>query len=164
MPEGDASTLAGDVRRGKGKANYAWLIFRVGGRRGSRRRLTGDGPQMAMMACTRPLRSTRRGTLVACGRRRPLCSTGADMNIFSCDPGLNGAGAVSDERGDFIACFDLPTIGEGAQRRVDAANLADLIREHGPYAFAIVEQVGARPGQGVRQCSGSGRPTGRYLA
>jgi hypothetical protein len=24
-----------------------------------------------------------------------------------------------------------------------------LIREHAPYAFAIVDQVGARPGQGV---------------
>ena len=77
------------------------------------------------------------------------------MNVIAIDPGLNGAGAVSDERGDFIACFDLPMIGEGAQRRVDAANLPDLIREHGPYAFAIVEQVGARPGRGVRQCSGS---------
>jgi crossover junction endodeoxyribonuclease RuvC len=50
---------------------------------------------------------------------------------------------------DFIACFDLPTIGERVQRRVDAANLADLIREHGPYAFAIVEQVGALPVKGV---------------
>jgi hypothetical protein len=35
------------------------------------------------------------------------------MKIFACDPGLNGAGAVSDESGDLIACFDLPTIGEG---------------------------------------------------
>jgi crossover junction endodeoxyribonuclease RuvC len=70
------------------------------------------------------------------------------MKVFACDPGLNGAGAVSDERGDILACFDLPTIGEGAQRRVDAANLADLIREHGPYAFAIVEQVGAPPWTG----------------
>ncbi len=41
-----------------------------------------------------------------------------------------------DEHGGLIEVFDLPTIGEGAQRRVDAANLADLIREHGPYAFA----------------------------
>ena len=39
------------------------------------------------------------------------------------DSNLDGAGAVSDERGDFIACFDLPTIGESAQRRVDAAIL-----------------------------------------
>ena len=86
------------------------------------------------------------------------------MNTLAIDPGLDGAGAVSDERGDFIACFDLPTIGEGTQRRVDAANLADLIREHGPYAFAIVEQVGARPGQGVSSMFRFGRRTGRSLA
>jgi crossover junction endodeoxyribonuclease RuvC len=71
------------------------------------------------------------------------------MNIFSCDPGINGAGAVLDDGGDFIACFDLPTISEGAQRRIDAANLADLIRQHTPYGFAIVEQASARPKQGV---------------
>jgi hypothetical protein len=86
----------------------------------------------------------------ACGRRASQFSMGhRQVNIFSCDPGLDGAGAILDERGDFIACFDLPTIREGTQRRVDAANLADLIREHAPYAFAIVDQVGARPGQGV---------------
>jgi hypothetical protein len=86
----------------------------------------------------------------ACGRRASQFSMGhRQVNIFSCDPGLDGAGAILDERRDFIACFDLPTIREGTQRRVDAANLADLIREHAPYAFAIVEQVGARPGQGV---------------
>ena len=63
----------------------------------------------------------------------------------------------------YYAAFDEPLIERFARkahrmlrarrevfgRRVDAANLADLIREHGPYAFAIVEQVGARPGQGV---------------
>jgi hypothetical protein len=34
MPDGDA-LLKGEVKRGNGKANYAWLIFRVGGRRGA---------------------------------------------------------------------------------------------------------------------------------
>jgi hypothetical protein len=69
---------------------------------------------------------------------------------------------VSDERGDLIAFLDLPTIGEGTQRRVDAANLADLIREHGPYAFAIVEKVGARPGQGVSSMFRFGQAYGRH--
>jgi crossover junction endodeoxyribonuclease RuvC len=85
------------------------------------------------------------------------------MNVIAIDPGLNGAGAVSDERGDFVACFDLPTIGEGTQHRVDAANLADLIREHGPYAFAIVEQAGARPGQGVSSMFRFGQAYGTIL-
>jgi hypothetical protein len=38
------------------------------------------------------------------------------MNVIAIDRGLNGAGAVSDERGDFITCFDLPTIGKSAAR------------------------------------------------
>jgi crossover junction endodeoxyribonuclease RuvC len=85
------------------------------------------------------------------------------VNIFSCDPGLNGAGAVSDERGDFIACFDLPTIGEGVQRRLDAANVTELIRQHGPCAFAIVDQVGARPGQEVPSMFRFGQAYGTIL-
>jgi hypothetical protein len=85
------------------------------------------------------------------------------MNIFLCDPGLSGAGAVLDERGDILACFNLPTMGEGAGRRVDAANLADLIREHAPYAFAIVEQVSARPGQGVSSMFRFGQAYGTIL-
>lgn len=84
-------------------------------------------------------------------------------NLFSCDPGLNGGGAVLNPNCELVACFDLPTIGDGAQRRIDAANLADLLREHGPYAFAIVEQVGARPGQGVSSMFRFGQAYGTIL-
>lgn len=45
------------------------------------------------------------------------------MNVVAIDTGLNGAVAVSDERGDFIACFDLPTIGGANQcmKRIETA-------------------------------------------
>jgi hypothetical protein len=69
------------------------------------------------------------------------------INVLAIDPRLEGAAAVLDERGDLIACFDLPVIGEGKQRRIDAANFDDLIRGHGPHTFAIVEQASARPKQ-----------------
>jgi hypothetical protein len=49
------------------------------------------------------------------------------MTIIAIDPGLSGGAAILTERGDLIDVFDLPTIGEGAQRRIDAAGLADLI-------------------------------------
>jgi hypothetical protein len=91
------------------------------------------------------------------------------MNVLSFDPGLSGAWAVGDLHGALLACFPIPTIGEGVQRRVDAANLADAIREYGAYAFAIVEQVSARPGQGVSSMFRFGqtdwsrnRPTRRF--
>jgi hypothetical protein len=41
-------------------------------------------------------------------------------------PGDGYARPTRDSRGE-RACFDPQTIGDGAQRRVDAANLADLI-------------------------------------
>jgi crossover junction endodeoxyribonuclease RuvC len=85
------------------------------------------------------------------------------MNVIAIDPGLEGAGAVVDACGELVHCFDLPTIGEGAQRRIDAANLADLLRAHTPYALAIVEQVAARPGQGVSSMFRFGRSYGTIL-
>jgi hypothetical protein len=51
---------------------------------------------------------------------------GGRMTILAIDLGLNGAAGVLDERGDLVEVIALSTIGEGAQRRVDAANLADL--------------------------------------
>jgi hypothetical protein len=71
------------------------------------------------------------------------------MNVIAIDPGLTGAAAILDARGNLIEVFDLPTIGLKAQRRIDAANLADLIRAHAPYTFAMVELVNSRPKQGV---------------
>lgn len=85
------------------------------------------------------------------------------MNALAIDPGVNGGCAALDMKGEILACFDLPTIGDGSQRRVDAANLADAIREHGPYRLAIVEQVGARPGQGVSSMFRFGQAYGTVL-
>jgi crossover junction endodeoxyribonuclease RuvC len=85
------------------------------------------------------------------------------MNVAAFDPGLCAGWAVLNQRGDIVACFDMPIIGDGSQRRVDAANLADAIREHGPYAFAIVEQVSARPGQGVSSMFRFGQAYGTIL-
>lgn len=56
------------------------------------------------------------------------------MTIIAIDPGLDGAAAILHDGGELIEEFDLPTTGEseGAQRRLDAANLAYLIGGHGP--------------------------------
>jgi crossover junction endodeoxyribonuclease RuvC len=85
------------------------------------------------------------------------------VTVVAIDSGLEGAGAVLDAGDELVDSFDLPTIGDGAKRRVDAANLADLIPQHGPYAFAIVEQVGARPGQGVSSMFRFGQAYGTIL-
>jgi crossover junction endodeoxyribonuclease RuvC len=69
--------------------------------------------------------------------------------VLAVDPGLEGAGAVMTTSGELVDVFDLPIAGEGARRRLDGANLADLIRAHGPYRLAVIEQANAFPKQGV---------------
>jgi hypothetical protein len=59
--------------------------------------------------------------------------------ILAIDPGLSGAAAVLDKNRELIEVYDLPVIGDGARRRIDAANLADMIRAHAPYTLCIVE-------------------------
>ena len=84
--------------------------------------------------------------------------------VLSFDPGtVSGAGAVVHVNGELLAAFDLPLIGDMTNRRINAAGLADLIREHGPYAFAVVEQVSARPGQGVSSMFRFGQSYGTVL-
>lgn len=84
------------------------------------------------------------------------------MSIIAFDPGLSGALAILARDGEVYA-DDLPIIGEGAQRRIDAANLADAIREHGPYRLAIVEQVSAMPGNGAAGMFRFGQSYGAIL-
>jgi crossover junction endodeoxyribonuclease RuvC len=69
--------------------------------------------------------------------------------VIAIDPGIEGAGAVLTTGGELVDVFDLPVAGEGAQRRIDGANLSDLIRAHAPYTVAIIEQVNAFPKQGL---------------
>ena len=79
------------------------------------------------------------------------------------DPGISGAAAVVHVKGELRATFDLPLIGDQTSRRINAAGPTDLLREHGPYAFAVVEQVGARPGQGVSSMFRFGQAYGTIL-
>ena len=81
------------------------------------------------------------------------------MNILGVDAGLSGGFAVLDGSGRILLVDDLPTIGEGTQRRIDAANLAGQLRSFLP-AVAIVEQVHAMPGQGVSSMFRFGQAVG----
>jgi crossover junction endodeoxyribonuclease RuvC len=83
--------------------------------------------------------------------------------VLGLDPGLSGAGSVVHVKGSLVATFDFPLIGDATRRRINAPGLADLLREHGPYAFAVVEQVGARPGQGVSSMFHFGQSYGTIL-
>lgn len=80
------------------------------------------------------------------------------------DPGLNGAIGIVHADGTFHSCEDMPTSARGngrVKREVDAAGLLHVLR---PVAseirFALVEKVGALPGQGVASMFSLGHSTG----
>lgn len=69
--------------------------------------------------------------------------------ILGVDPGLSGGLSVIDERFNLIACIQMPTVCvDGKKRRADPRPVFEFIELHKPE-LAILELVGARPGQGV---------------
>lgn len=77
------------------------------------------------------------------------------MNILAIDPGMSGAVAILHR--DVIpepAVMDMPvhelTVGGKKKRRIDVHQLCENIRPHLPIIdHAVIEHVGAMPGQGV---------------
>lgn len=69
--------------------------------------------------------------------------------ILGIDPGVDGGLSIIDEQFNLIACTPMPTIKfDGKKRRVDPRPVFDFIALHAPE-LAIVELVGAMPGNGV---------------
>ncbi len=81
------------------------------------------------------------------------------------DPGLDGAFTVLDKNADIVQIFDMPTVevkvGKSMKRKVaPQAIAAELKLFTQDKCFAVVESVGARPGQGVTSMFGFGRSLG----
>lgn len=69
------------------------------------------------------------------------------MRVLGIDPGLSGAFVVLDGK-EVIEWGLMPTMVEGSNNRVNGAALASLWRFLN-IDIAYMEQIGARPGQGV---------------
>ena len=70
--------------------------------------------------------------------------------VVGIDPGLDGGIAVLSEDGKKVKLCVMPVCGgKGGKRSVDAAMLGIGLRELGDDLHVFLEQVGARPGQGV---------------
>ncbi len=66
------------------------------------------------------------------------------------DPGLSGAIAVFDPETQFVENFDMPTFKIKGKSQIDLYGLARILDSfHLRIKLAVVEEVGARPGQGV---------------
>lgn len=81
------------------------------------------------------------------------------MTTLGIDPGINGAWAVIDSIGQIVAAGDLPTAGDSTQRMVSAALFGAIVRQYGPRV-AVIERVGARPGEGGTSLFRFGRACG----
>lgn len=66
--------------------------------------------------------------------------------ICGCDPGFSGAWSILGQ--DFSDVFDMPVIGEGAQKMVRGDTLYETLVDAKP-TLIVIEQVSAMPGQGV---------------
>ncbi len=70
------------------------------------------------------------------------------MVILGIDPGLTGALALLSDRG--IEVFDVPTLKARSRgREVNWPEVARWVDAAGHIDHAVIETVGARPGQGV---------------
>lgn len=85
--------------------------------------------------------------------------------ILGIDPGFGGALAWLDLAGG-LAVADMPILtvkrNRKTKREIDVDELAGLIERHRP-AFAVVERVGAMPGQGTSSMFAFGRGFGSIL-
>jgi crossover junction endodeoxyribonuclease RuvC len=71
------------------------------------------------------------------------------MRILGIDPGLSGGLCILDTERDTVDVFDIPTRGEEKQREVDGLVVLRWITRGGIIHRAVVEGVGARPGEYV---------------
>lgn len=85
------------------------------------------------------------------------------MKILGVDPGASGALVVLDTQENRLEVFDMPTVeikrGQRMVRHVSAQMVADLIRG-ASIDTAVIEKVGAMPGQGVSSMFAFGRASG----
>jgi crossover junction endodeoxyribonuclease RuvC len=88
--------------------------------------------------------------------------------IIGIDPGAGGAVAILEPDGSLVQVFDMPavevTVGGKAKRRVSPEMLAAELRLYNVHGTtAVVEQVGAMPGQGVSSMFAFGQAYGMVL-
>lgn len=85
------------------------------------------------------------------------------MMVLGVDPGVEGAWAIIKD-GHLVALNTLPTAGDAARRMVSAPlwgdNLSYFIEREGKIDRAVIERVGAMPGQGVSSMFRFGRAVG----
>ena len=84
------------------------------------------------------------------------------MKIAAIDPGLSGAACILERTSGavvLLSLIDLPVMGEGAKRRLDAVTFACWLSTHAPI-HVFIEAGRAMPRQGVTSMFRYGRVCG----
>jgi crossover junction endodeoxyribonuclease RuvC len=84
------------------------------------------------------------------------------MKIAAIDPGLTGAAVILEQIGGtvmLISAIDLPVVGDGPKRRLDAVTFAHWLSGHAP-THVFIEAGRAMPRQGVTSMFRYGRVCG----
>lgn len=84
--------------------------------------------------------------------------------IIGIDPGINGSYSLCtladpDLEPIFSVCADLPTMGDDAKRRINAAELFYQLQKMRPDR-AVIERAGSMPDQGIASAFRYGRAVG----
>jgi crossover junction endodeoxyribonuclease RuvC len=83
-------------------------------------------------------------------------------SVVGVDPGFSGAIGIICDNGH-VEVHDMPVLGEGAQKFVDGHTLRELLLAANPCKI-VIEQVSARPGQGVSTMFRFGAAYGAVVA
>lgn len=83
------------------------------------------------------------------------------MIIFGIDPGVSGAIVAMREDGSIDAHMPMPTFVVGTKNRVNGVAIAAFFRNYlGQHCKAVLEHVGAMPGQGTASMFSFGHSAG----
>ncbi len=83
------------------------------------------------------------------------------MSVWGIDVGLNGAIALFDMIEGHLEVHDMPVMEINKKRQVNPQLLTNILEQHDAPVF--IEQVGARPGQGVSSMFNFGKSFGICL-
>lgn len=81
--------------------------------------------------------------------------------IIGIDPGCSGAVVAIDHGGEFIDHIPMPVVMVGKKNRVNGTAVSAFLRRfYGSRVYAVIEQVGAMPGQGTASMFSFGHAAG----
>lgn len=84
---------------------------------------------------------------------------GRPVSVLAIDPGLSNGIAIVDEDRRLLLASEIPTIGEGANKRLNMVSFADIVNQF-RVTNAVIEDVSAMPKQGVSSTFRFGRAAG----